>query len=237
EALDSDWVNTNNVELSVAGAVWNSVVELVGGNTIRVTPILTLPTATNCTLTLRGDQDGLHDLAGNVLAANTTLTFTTSDDAELPEALILPPDGAVAVATSSNISIVFDAPMDPATLTSSTVQVTDDSFAPVSGERVLSASNRVLTFTPDANLLPNAYYRVKILSGNTGARRTSGNWFDSDRTARFRTGVGSDGVAPTVTASINGIPSARRDGLVLPPTGFTIDVSTTDSSSQWVDMG
>lgn len=237
EPLDAQRVDTNTVELIVDGESWASVVELVGGDTVRVTPILTLPTDTLCTLTLLGGQDGLRDLAGNVLAADESLSFTTSADSELPDAMILPPDGAVAISTGSRISIVFDAPMDEATLTPSTVLITDDFGTPLAGTRSLSANNRVLTFEPTSNLIPNAYYRVRIVGGNAGPRRTTGNWFDSDRLSRFRTTNSLDGIAPTVTASINGIPSQRRDGLVLPPTGFTIDVTTTDASSQWVDMG
>ncbi|MFT4513075.1 MAG: hypothetical protein ACI89X_000761 [Planctomycetota bacterium] len=237
EDIDLLRVTDTTVELSVNGETWPSVIELISPNTVRVTPILTLPVDTLCTLTLLGGQDGVRDLAGNALATDATLSFTTSADSELPEAMILPPDGAVAIATGSRISIVFDAPMDEATLTTATILITDDFGSPISGTRTLSVDNRVVTFEPTTNLIPNAYYRVRIVSGNNGARRTTGNWFDSDRLSRFRTGQSIDGIAPTVTASINGIPSARRDGLVLPPTGFTIDVATTDSSSQWVDMG
>lgn len=237
EDLDARWVNTDTVELLVDGDVWTSVVEIVGTDLIRVTPILTLPTATQCTLRVLSGQDGIHDLAGNVLGTMESITFTTSDDSELPSAMILPPDGAVAIAAGSRISIVFDAPMDPQTLNSSTLLFTDDFGSPIAGSMALSADNRVVTFTPTNNLIPNSYYRVRVVSGNAGPRRVSGNWFDTDRLSRFRTGQVLDGIAPTVTASINGIPSSRRTGLVLPPSGFTVDVSVSDPGSQWVDMG
>ncbi|MFT7535698.1 MAG: hypothetical protein ACI85K_001651 [Hyphomicrobiaceae bacterium] len=237
ENIDTLRVNETTIELNVDGAPWASVIELVGDDTVRVTPILTLPVDTLCTLTVLGGQDGVRDLAGNVLATDETLSFTTSADSGLPEAMILPPDGAVAIAIGSRISIVFDAQMDASTLTDSSILITDDFGSAISGTRTLSANNRVVTFRPTTNLIPNAYYRVRIISGNSGARRTTGNWFDSDRLSRFRTGQGFDGIAPNVTASINGIPSARREGLVLPPTGFTIDIATSDPSSQWVDMG
>jgi hypothetical protein len=237
EDVDVLRVSETTVELMVAGKPWASVIQLVDDDTVRVTPILTLPTDTLCTLTLLGGQNGLRDLAGNVLATDKSLSFTTSADSELPEAMILPPNGAVAIATSSHISIVFDAPMDPATLTPSTILITDDFGSPISGTRTFSANNRVVTFEPTTSLPPHAYYRVQILSGNNGARRLTGNWFDSDRLSRFRTGQAIDATTPTITATVNGIPSARRDGLVLPPTGFTIDIATSDAFSQWVDMG
>jgi len=237
EDLDSRWVNTDTVELLVDGQAWTSVVELVGTTLVRVTPILTLPTSTQCTLRLASGQDGIHDLAGNVLASDEQITFTTSDDSGLPDAMILPPDGAVSIATGSHISIVFDAPMDPATLNTSTLLFTDDFLTPLAGDLELSADNRVVTFTPTTSLYPNTYYRVRVIGGNAGPRRVSGNWFDSDRLSRFRTGSSLDGLPPSVTASINGIPSARRTGLVVPPSGFSVDVSVSDPASQWVDMG
>lgn len=237
EAIDSRWVNTDTVELLVNGEPWTSVIELVGTDKIRVTPIMTLPTSTECTIKVLSGQDGIHDIAGNVLAEDQTVSFTTSDDSELPDAMILPPDGAVAIATGSRISIVFDAPMDPQTLNPSTLLFTDDFGTPIDGETTLTANNRVVTFTPLVPLIANSYYRVRVMSGNTGARRVSGNWFDQDRFSRFLTGQGLDGTAPTVTATINGIPSERSTGLVVPPSGFTVDVSVNDPGSQWVDMG
>ena len=237
EPLDPDRVDEATVELSVGGQPWATVVELVGDRTVRATPILTLPIDTQCTLTVLGGQDGVRDLAGNPPPADTTIPFTTSSDADLPQAMILPPDGAVEIARSSRVAVVFDAPMDPATLTASTILVTDDFGAPLPGELSVRADARSVLFTPATALQPETYYRVRVVGGNAGARRQTGNWFDADRTARFRTGQQSDGVPPTVRATINAIPAARQSGLVVPPSGFTVDVDTDDPGAQWVDMG
>lgn len=237
EDLDPDWVHEGTVELLAAGKPWPAVIELIALRTIEVTPVLALPPATDCTLTIRGGQVGLHDPAGNVPPADHAIEFTTSADEELPEAMILPPDGSSSIALGSHISIVFDAPMDASTLTPATIQVRDAADAAVAGQLELNADNRVVTFTPSGQLLANADYSVRILSGNGGARRASGNWFDRDQESRFRTGPVLDGIPPAVSATINGIPIARREGLVVPPSGFSIDVNATDSSSQWTDMG
>jgi hypothetical protein len=237
EDLDEDWIDTETVQLLVDGQVWASVVERVSTDTVRVTPVLTLPTDTECTLRLRGGQDGLHDLAGNVPGADVTIAFTTSADGELPDAILLPPDGAVSIAVGSDLTVVFDAPMDPATLNTSTILFTDDFGNPLAGDLTVDGSDRVVTFSPATNLASNAYYRMRVVGGNSGPRRKTGNWFDSDRLSRFRTSSLVDGIAPSVTASINGIPESRRSGLVLPPYGWTIDISTSDAQSQWVDMG
>lgn len=237
EDLDPAFVDPDTVTLDVGGVRWTSLVELVGGNTVRVTPVLTLPTETACTLRLRGGQDGLHDVAGNVLAADATVSFTTSSDAELPRVLMLPPDGSVGIARQSRVSLVFDAAMDPTTLTPTAIRVTDDYDNPIAGTLAVGAGDRVVTFTPASPLAADAYYRVRVRGGSSGVRRVSGNWFDTDQTARFRTAQIVDGVPPTVTATINALPSQRRDGLVVPPAGFTIEVTANDANGQWADVG
>jgi hypothetical protein len=237
EELDGAFVDETSVQLTVDGAAWPAVVELVGADTVQVTPVVALPTDTGCSLVLRGGQDGLRDLAGNVPAADTTIPFTTSSDAEVPDALLLPADGAAAVAVDARLCVVFDAPMDPATVDPSTVLFTDDAGAPLDGDFAVSSLSRVVTFTPAQNLVSGAFYRIRVLGGNGGPRRTTGNWFEADREARFRAGAELDLVPPTVTSSINGIPEARRSGLVLPPSGWTVDVAYSDPLDQWVAAG
>ncbi|MBL8752936.1 MAG: Ig-like domain-containing protein [Planctomycetes bacterium] len=237
EDLDPAWVDTDTVSLAAGGEAWTVVVERASPNVVRVTPVLELPTGTECVLTLRGGQEGLHDLAGNVLAADTTIAFTTSSDADTPAALLLPPDGATGIAPGSHVTVVFDAPMEAATVTSDTVRVTDDLGTALPGTLTLAAQNRVATFVPSTPFTSLTYYRVTVVGGSSGPRRTTGNWFPQDRSARFRTGLQSDTVAPAVSATLNGIHATRASGLVVPPSGFTIDVTVTDNGSQWPDMG
>lgn len=237
EALDAAFVDTDSVTLTVAGEPWAAVVELTGGNTVRVTPVLSLPVSSLCVLTLRSGQDGLHDVAGNVLAADRTITFTTSGDAGQPRALLFPPDGAVGVAPGGHASVVFDAAMDASTLGGDTLQLCDDLWNPLPGAWTLSADNRVATFQPTTPTAPLAYYRLRVRGGDQGARRVSGNWLSGDQTSRFRTGNSADVVPPTLTATINGISASRASGLNVPPSGFTIDVSAYDYGNQLCDMG
>lgn len=234
ETLDPAWVNDTTVALVVDGNEWSAVVDRPTNTTVQVQPVLELPPATACTLRLRGGQTGLHDLAGNVLAADVLIPFTTSTDTETPSASLSPNDGAANVAPGSCVVVVFDAPMDPATLRDDTVLVTDDVGTPLAGTRELTGGDRILRFTPSAPFTNLTYYRTRVVGGSTGARRATGNWFPADRTARFRTGSTPDSQAPTVAATVNGIASSRNVGLVLPPSGFTIDVTTSDAG-QWID--
>jgi hypothetical protein len=237
EDLDPAWVGTDTVSLLVAGAPWTALVERPTPRVVRVTPVLTLPTNAVCTLLLRGGQDGLHDLAGNVLPADTTIAFTTSADAGTPGVMVLPADGAAGIARNVRVAIVFDAPMDPVTLTSSTLAVTDDLGTPLPGALTIDASGRAAHFTPSSAFTQQTWYRVRVAGGSAGVRRTSGNWLPADVTSRFRTGTGDDSIAPQVTATVNGVHPSRATGLVLPPSGFTVDVTATDAGTQVCDMG
>ena len=236
EPLDPVWINGDTVQLVAGDQEWETVVELVGDRTLRATPVLRLPVDTQCSLQARGGQDGVRDLAGNV-AADVKLTFTTSNDSETPEALLLPPDTASGVAVSSKMSVTFDAPMDPATLNSATVLFTHDDGTPLTGTFSVSGGDRVVTFTPGAALASDSYYRVRVIGGSAGPRRKSGNWFDADRESRFRTSSFTDVIPPTVSATINDLSANRRDGIVLPPFGWTVEIDAADAQGQWPDIG
>lgn len=237
EALDPAWVTASTITLTAGGQAWTAVVQHTQPAAVRITPVLALPVSTSCVLTLRGGQDGLHDLAGNVPAADITIAFTTSNDPAEPGVILLPPNEATGIAPSSRVSVVFDAAMDPSTLTPATVRVTDDAGAPLAGELTINGGDRVVTFVPADPFAALTYYRLAVAAGSTGVRRASGNWLAADRTSRFRTGSVVDSTAPSVPATVNGIHASRATGLVVPPSGFTVDVSPTDANGQCVDMG
>ncbi len=237
EAMDAAWVGTSTVTMTVGGAPWTAVVELPSPATIRVTPVLNLPTNTTCSITVRGGHEGVRDVAGNVRSSDTTVSFTTSTDAGSPGVVMLPPEGAVGVAPNSRVSFLFDAAMDRATLSSATVQVLTDAGQAVPGQTTVDEGDRTVHFTPSVPFSAFTYYRLRVLGGASGPRRTTGNWFATDQTARFRTGATTDATAPVVTLSVNGIEASRSAGLVLPPSGFTVEVNATDTGSQWPDMG
>jgi hypothetical protein len=237
EALDSAWISNDTVTLLVDGEPWTAVVEMEASDSIRITPVLALPTDAECSVKLQGGHQGLRDLAGNVLAADAVVSFTTSSDPGVPQVLMLPPEGAAGIAPSSRVSVLFDAPMDPTTLNENTVRVLTDSGQPLLGTFEVSGGNRVVGFTPATPFSPSTYYRIEVKGGSAGARRASGNWFPQDQRARFVTGTGNDTTAPIVAATVNGINQSRLPGVMVPNHGFTIDISASDNTSQWVDMG
>ncbi len=236
EALDPAWVADGTVTLFAGEQAWETLVEAPTADTLRVTPLVPLPIDTACSLRLRGGPSGLRDPHGNTLPADVTLTFTTSGDAGTPAVMILPPDGAIDVPANAQPSVAFDAPMDLATLHGGTLMVTDDAGAPVAGTWLVAPSGRSARFAPAQALPAGQHRRVSVRAGQDGVRRASGNWLRATATARFRIGAGADLLAPTVRCTVNGIASARQQGLTLPPSGFTIDVEATDGYGGWTDV-
>lgn len=237
EPLDPDFVHAGNVRLEQAGAATPAVVTLVGGDTIQVTPVEYLAPDAAYTVLLQGGPQGLHDLAGNPLAIDHTVSFRTAASAALPQALLLPADGAVGVPRSARITVVFDLPMAPESITADTLQVLDELDQPVPGAVRLANGDRVATFTPGEPLAAATNYRTRVRGGADGVRERSGNWLSDDRIARFRTGVAADLNPPQVRVTLNAIDELRRDGLVVPPHGFTIDVAASDPGEHSLDMG
>lgn len=232
EPLDPAFVDSRRVRLHAGGTAVAAVAELIqGGSVLRITPALDLPVATICTINLQGGPEGLHDLAGNPLAQDLQLSFTTAGDGSLPQCLLLPPDGQNGVAVAARISIVFDAPLDPTTVHAGTVQLFDEQGAGQAGTLTLERSNRVVAFQPTGLFLPGARYRSVVRSGPDGVREQSGNWLQQDQVANFRAGGSTDHTPPIVRVTLNRIDDTRKQGLVVPPSGFTIDVDASDQAS------
>lgn len=237
EALDPAFVDIGTVHMTAAGGEVPIVVELSSPTTVRITPVLQLPTDADCVVTLAGGHEGLHDVAGNPLADDHVLTFTTSSSSTMPRAMLLPADSATGVPRGAHASIVFDTAMDPTTVDSTTVQLCTDAGVPLSGTLTFGSGNRVATVTPDEPLSSVTYYRVRVRGGSSGVRAANGNWFATDQQTRFRTGTGFDLTPPLVHVTVNSIDDTRNAHLVVPQSGFTVDVSVSDPGDQSIDMG
>lgn len=236
EPLDPAWIDGTTVLLERDGESVAAVVDRPAAQAVRVTPVLPLLPSGVYSVRLRGGHEGVRDLAGNVLAADLQVPFTASDDGTLPGALLQPGDGATGVPPAARVSVVFDGPLDPATVSAATCELRDDNGAPVAATVGLGGAGRVVTIVPAAPLQGGLYYRTFVRGGPDGVREVSGNWLGDDLRARFRTGFGGDATPPGVTATLNGIHAQRLAGVVVPPTGFTIDVTANDPEYS-LDMG
>lgn len=126
------------------------------------------------------------DLAGNALAGNFVWSFTTGEllDTTAPAvSFSTPQNGAANVLTNSVIDITFGEAMDPATITTGTILLTQG-VTPVSG--TVTYSGATATFTPLSDLLPNTSYTATCLAD---AADLAGNTLGADFAATFTTGA------------------------------------------------
>jgi hypothetical protein len=235
EDLDPESVTGTTVHLTQDGVPLAFSAQC-GGATLRVTPATLLVAGVGHRLTVRGGQHGVRDLAGNPLPADQTIDFVTSLDPTPPAVLLLPFDGATALPIGISTCAVFDAPLDPATVSAATAGVRGPS-GDVGGQVTLERGGRVVRFTPAAPLQPGAAYVFTLRGGPQGVREVSGNWLADDATSAFRLGYASDLIAPTVRVTLNGIADARKAELCVPPHGFTFDVEAVDPVHYTLDPG
>ena len=159
-------------------------------------------------LTYQWRRNG-SDIAGAVNPTYTTPPVTPSDDgalfscyvsnasgndvsssARLTVDVIVPPivvsatpvDGASGVARTSRPVVVFNVPVDPATIHSGTVQLLNPGGNPIaqtSGSPVLAGDGVTVTITPAQNLAYGTTYRIRVIGGGGGVLTTEGEAMDS----------------------------------------------------------
>src|SRR5690606_35281340 len=128
----------------------------------------------------------------------------------------------------AHVSAYAAEPLDPSTVHAGTVQVFDAHGVEVRGRVALAHADRWIVFEPDAPWVPGARYDARFLGGPDGLREVSGNWLANDLLVEFHTATSGDTLPPDVSITVNGIHPDRATDLVLPQSGFTIDVRAFD---------
>jgi hypothetical protein len=139
------------------------------GVTATFTPLVGLASNILFTATV---TTGVQDLSGNALASNYVWTFTTGTPSSPNPPTVIstaPINGASLVTVTSNLVVTFSEAMDPSTINTGTVFLTQG------GTRVagtVSYAGISATFRPASNLAPNSLYQGVV---STGAADPSGN--------------------------------------------------------------
>ncbi len=147
----------------VAGAVTSTSTK------ITFTPTNNLEGSKIYTATL---TTGAKDLAGNTLAANYVISFTTVPPPDVTPPLVTvsdPLNNATGVATNKAVTVTFNEPMDPLTINSTTVTLKQGTTV-VAG--TVTYADKVATFTPSASLAVGLAYTASV---STGAKDVAGN--------------------------------------------------------------
>src|SRR5439155_18726335 len=107
----------------------------------------------------------ITDTAGNSLPFTNSYGFTTGEalgDGTAPAvAGVSPPDGATSVAVNSPVVVRLSEPMNPLTVTATTVTLASGA-GPVGVTRTLTDANQQLTVDPAAPLAPATVYTLRL---------------------------------------------------------------------------
>lgn len=166
--------------------------------------------ATSYVVTVSGS-----DLAGNPLAGNKTISFTTAapPDTTPPQVQsTAPASGAADVATTTSVSVTFSEPMATGTVSASTFTVKKTGGTPLAGTFTWDATHTLVTFKPTAPLEHSTTYEVSL---TTGIRDAANNALAAPYSFSFATAAAPDTTPPTVVSSD---PANGAIGVPLQPT-------------------
>ena len=129
------------------------------------------------------------DEAGNPMGTNYLWSFTTElPDTTAPEVLeVSPTNGAEEVSVETTVQVVFNEAMDPASITTNTVVLLDESSNVVAATVSYDGGGFTATLTPTASLSYSQTFSVRAKGGAGGLSDTSGNWLSTDYTWTFTT--------------------------------------------------
>ena len=167
EPMDESTITTASFTLKKGSTpVSGSVTTTSTTATFRPSGNLTSSTIYTATVTTAA-----KDVAGNGLASNYTLSFTTNG----PPTVIstIPTNLAECVAVNKPIKVTFSEAMDCLTITQScfTVMVGTPQISqvPTFVTGTITCEGTTVTFTPTTDLLPNTTYTVTISCGRSAA--------------------------------------------------------------------
>ena len=101
---------------------------------------------------------------------------------------VSPTDGATGQATGVSASATFSEPIDPATLTGTTVSlVVQGTTTPLAASLAYDGPSRTVTLDPSAALASATTYVVTVRGGASGVRDVAGNPLAADQSWSFTT--------------------------------------------------
>lgn len=254
DALDVD-VNTSLTaafDEDLTGSTANSVTFTVYDGTTNISgvisynsstkvvtfvPAVALAYSTTYTATL---TTGVQDLAGNGLASDYQWSFTTAPegvDVVLPEvSSVTPPNSSTDVSTSTTVIAVFSEPMDPDTISGTTVFL-KQGVNTIASSISYNAETKTVTLDPDAALAYNTTYTATV---TTGAADLAGNGLAANYIWSFTT-MAAPSAPPAIPTNVlaEGIGSTEIAVNWVPVTsteGYYIYRSTSPSSG-YVKVG
>jgi hypothetical protein len=182
-----------------ANAVSGVVTYVAAGSVATFKPSTNLAANTLYTATI---TTGAEDLEGTALAQNFVWTFTTAAaPIVVPPTVIstIPANAATDVPFNQAVSATFSKAMNPATINSTTFNLTGPGVTPVAGLVAYAAIGNTLTFTPTSNLAPGTLFTATV---TTGAQDLAGDALSSNYVWTFTTGSAPVVIAPELVSTL-----------------------------------
>jgi hypothetical protein len=175
---------------AVAGTVAYSGVGAV------FSPQTSLKPSTGYTVTVKGGAGGAKDLAGNPLATDFVIAWTTglAPDTTAPRVIAtINANGATGVPINTRIGATFSEGMDAATITATTFTFKQGTSNVASA---ISYSGVDVVLTPVSPLASSTVYTATI---STGVKDLAGNAVAADYVWSWTTAASADATSPTIT--------------------------------------
>ena len=202
EAMDPLTINNVNFAMkeTVSGTAVAGVVTYSGVNAVFV-PLSNLASSRGYTVTVKGGANGAKDLAGNSLASDFVISWTTgaAPDTTAPTVTSSFPSPSAEASGNTLVTAGFSEAMDPLTITSATMKVECPAGTRVAGSVSYTLIGKLAVFRPAASLPGSTTCTATV---STGAKDLAGNALASDYSWSFSTGAGGsagDTTPPTIT--------------------------------------
>ena len=154
--IDKNTVTTDTFTVGNGGSVAGSVSVAGNRRSATFTPDADLAHETEYTVTV---TDGVTDKAGNPVAVFISTYTTEEPDLTSPEVTEVDPlDAALDVVVSEDVTVTFSEPVDPGTVTSSSLTL--ESAGSVAGSLSVAADGLSATLDPDSDLVYETVYSV-----------------------------------------------------------------------------
>ena len=222
EAIDPLTLTTANFNVSTGGTQIPGAIQYAGVSAVFV-PTSQLAPSSLYTVTVKGGSGGVADLAGNPLAQDFVIRWTTGAAADTMAPIVLSTNyanGSVNVALNTKVGVTFSEGMDPLTVTNTNFSLRAGATL-VPGTVNYTGTNAV--FVPLANLLPGTFYTATVRGGAGGVADLAGNRMATDFETNWTTGPAADLTPPTVLGTLN------DNGDVDVPTNTKIAVRFSES--------
>ena len=217
EPLNPITVNSGTIQISSGGSPIAPVtINFLSGSAqaVVLTPIEPLPANATVNIALAGVQD----LSGNSVAAfNSSFQTAAGADLTRPSVILTDPFGGSSTApTNTAVTIEFNEPMDPVTISSSSISLTDTvTGLALTGAWSTSPNGMTAAFAPSSALAVGRQYK---LAWTTAAHDLAGNLLNAS-SITFTTALVSSSTTPAVVLS------TPENGLTGIPTNALLEIA------------